>query len=269
MKLDRTFITKENEQTSRELIASYLESKGYTQRESKPCLVYERGSGLGSLLSPFTKHWKVTATVQIKPNADQTTNIVATFNINTTGQIVIKKERDFWKKELDGLVASAHGFNADITPTAKLEEKLRLEKRSSEGANWFFWIAGLSLVNSIILVTGGRWNFLIGLGITQLIDGVSIGIAKELGPDAGIVIRIIAFAINVVVAGVFVLFGILAKRYKWGFIVGMIVYALDGLIFLMVPDLLSIGFHLLALYGLYSGLKAFGQLKQDNSVLAA
>ncbi len=269
MKLDRAFTTKESEQASRELIARYLEGKGYKQRESKPCLVYGRGSGLGSLVSFSTKRWKVTATVQTAPSADQITNVIGTFDINTTGQMVTKKERDFWEKELDGLIASVNGFNTDITPIAKIEEKLKLERRFNEGANWFFWIAGLSLINSIILFVGGKWNFLIGLGIPQVIYGISLGIAKEVGPDTGIVILIIVFAVDVIIAGVFVLFGILAKHYKWGFIVGMIVYALDGLIFLIVPDFLSIGFHLFVLYGLYNGLKAFGQIKQSDSALAA
>ena len=40
----------------------------------------------------------------------------------------------------------------------------------------------------------------------------------------------------------------------------MVLYALDGLIFLWVQDYLSIGFHLFALYGLYRGVKALGQL---------
>jgi hypothetical protein len=43
-----------------------------------------------------------------------------------------------------------------------------LEGRMLGGANWFFWIAALSLVNSIISLYGGGWGFSIGLGFTQL-----------------------------------------------------------------------------------------------------
>jgi hypothetical protein len=142
-----------------------------------------------------------------------------------------------------------------------IEEKLKLENRFKNGAGWFFWIAGLSLVNSIILMVGGHWNFLIGLGITQVIDGIATGIASEAGAEAATIIKILAFIADIVVAGVFVIFGVLAmKRYKLSFIIGMILYALDGLIFLMVPDFLSIGFHLFALFGLYSGLQAHNKL---------
>ena len=31
------------------------------------------------------------------------------------------------------------------------------------GANWFYWIAGLSLINSAIFVFGGNVNFIAGL----------------------------------------------------------------------------------------------------------
>ena len=40
------------------------------------------------------------------------------------------------------------------------------------GANWFYWIAGLSVVNSLIFAFGGHTSFIAGLGLTQLIDGI-------------------------------------------------------------------------------------------------
>lgn len=269
MKLDRTFTTRESIQASLERIARHLENQGYKQRVSAPGLVYERGSGLSTLFAFSAKQWKVLATVQANPGPDQVTNVVATFDISTMGQLVLRRERAYWEKELDGLVASAGGFNADITATAKIEEKLGQEKRLNEGSKWFFWIAGLSIINSIIWFAGGRLNFLIGLGITQLIDGFSIGIAQGSAPDTALVVRLVAFVLDLIIAGIFVLFGIFAKRSQWAFIIGMIIYFLDGLIFLLVPDFLSIGFHLIALFGLYSGLKAFNKIRQSKSILAA
>lgn len=155
------------------------------------------------------------------------------------------------------------GINGNQYQVKAIEEKLKLENRLKNGASWFFWIAGLSLVNSVILMVGGQWNFLIGLGITQVIDGIASGIAAEAGADAANIIKMLAFAADIVVAGVFIVFGVLAmKHYKLSFIIGMILYALDGLIFLIVPDLLSIGFHLFALFGLYSGLQAYNKLME-------
>ena len=40
------------------------------------------------------------------------------------------------------------------------------------GARWFWWIAGLSLVNSVILHSGGGTSFVIGLGFTQIVDAL-------------------------------------------------------------------------------------------------
>lgn len=136
-------------------------------------------------------------------------------------------------------------------------EKLKIEKQFQSGADWFFWIAGLSLINSVILLAGSEWGFIIGLGITRIIDIIGLSIAEEVG-IAG---KIIALIFDIIAAGVFVLFGVFArKRYKWAFITGMILYALDGLIFLLVQDLLSIGFHVFALFCIFSGFKALGKL---------
>ena len=44
-----------------------------------------------------------------------------------------------------------------------IEEKLRLENQFKSGAGWFFIIAGLSIVNSIIILSGGSWSFIVGL----------------------------------------------------------------------------------------------------------
>ena len=45
----------------------------------------------------------------------------------------------------------------------------------------------------------------------------------------------------------------------------MVLYAIDGLIFLLVQDWLSIGFHLFALWGLYGGMKTINKLNELES----
>ncbi len=132
------------------------------------------------------------------------------------------------------------------------------------GANWFFWIAALSMINSIVLLMNGQWNFLAGLGITQLIDGIAIVLAK----DAGNTAAALALFLDIIVAGLFVLAGMLARKgMTVAFIAGMIIYALDGLIFLYVQAWISIAFHLYVLYSLYRGLSAnnkFNKLQAET-----
>lgn len=130
---------------------------------------------------------------------------------------------------------------------------LRLENQFRSGANWFFSIAALSLVNSIGALAGSKWGFIIGLGLTQAIDGMASSVQGEGAGGA----RIVAFGLDVLVAGVIILFGVFARRRsRAAFVSGMVVYGLDGLIFLLVRDFLGIAFHVFALYCIYVGYKA-------------
>src|SRR5580658_5715611 len=108
-------------------------------------------------------------------------------------------------------------------------------------ARWFYWIAGLSLINSAVVIFGGSFHFVVGLGVTSVVDVL----AKQAG-SAGVILDL---TINGFVAALFCLFGSFAgKAQKWAFLVGMVLYALDGLLLLMGGDILSVGFHAYALY---------------------
>jgi hypothetical protein len=122
------------------------------------------------------------------------------------------------------------------------------------GASWFYWIAGLSLINSIAAASGSSWRFIIGLGITQIID--------EFGSTIGGGGKAIALVLDLLAMGIFVVLGIFAhKAHLWAFIVGMLLFALDGAIFLLGPDWLGIGFHALVLFFLFRGLQACRELR--------
>ena len=117
------------------------------------------------------------------------------------------------------------------------------------GASWFYWIAALSLVNSIAAFSGSNWRFIIGLGITQLFDAIGANI--ESGG------KLVALVLDVLAAGVFVGFGWFAQKgHLWAFLVGMIVFALDGVVFLLAQDWLGVGFHVFILYFLFRGFNA-------------
>ena len=43
--------------------------------------------------------------------------------------------------------------------------------------------------------------------------------------------KIVAFIFDVIAAGIFILFGVFSrKRYRWAFVVGMILYAIDDVL---------------------------------------
>jgi hypothetical protein len=153
---------------------------------------------------------------------------------------------------------SANGANPLQVNAA--QKKLLLEKQMKSGANNFFWIAGLSLINTVIYTMGGSVTFVMGLGITQIIDSL----ARRLGVDGGsnsMVIRFLGLGIDLAIAGMFMLFGVLSrKRNRKVLVFGAILYIMDALIFLYVQDWYALLFHGLMLFGLWNGYRAMGGL---------
>jgi hypothetical protein len=147
------------------------------------------------------------------------------------------------------------------TETVDLAERVKIEKQMKNGANWFFWIAGLSLINTIIFLFDGSVYFVVGLGITQVVDGLMYYAGEDFGPGIAPFVQVVGLAINIVIMGIFVFFGFQARKArKWAFITGLIFYGLDVLLLIWAGDLFSILFHALALFGLFQGLRAAGKL---------
>ena len=120
-------------------------------------------------------------------------------------------------------------------------------------ATWFYLVAGLSLINSIVAFTGGNWRFLFGLGVTQVFDGIGMGFASS-----G---KIIALVLDLMAAGVLVLFGVFGgKGQTWAFLVGMVLLALDGGIQVISQDWIGAAFHAYVLFRLFQGFQACRQL---------
>lgn len=145
---------------------------------------------------------------------------------------------------------------ADVSP--------EVTDRFRNGANWFFWIACLTVINSVLTLSGNDWQFIIGLGVTQVIDGIAIAIAK----DAGMVITLVACGLDIVIVGFVVGIGVLARKgIGWAFILGMILYAIDGLIFVLVQDWLGVGLHVFVLFCIWAGLKALWETQQSDAAV--
>jgi hypothetical protein len=132
-----------------------------------------------------------------------------------------------------------------------------LERRMVSGADWFFWIAGLSVANLITAQVG--FVFLFGtLGSVEWISRL----AWQSGANGGA----ITLAAQIAIAGLLCLFGIFGRRGQcWSFFAGMAVYALDGVLLALsdsssISGWLNIGFHIFALLGIFAGLKACNQL---------
>ncbi len=175
---------------------------------------------------------------------------------------VMRNDMDYWsaagnfselKVALPVGAPSAIAAAAVAIPTTVRSDPAT-EAQLKSGASWFYWIAGLSLINSLIALGGFNWGFILGLGITQVFDAIASEF-QSLG-------KVVALGLDLLVIGLFVMFGIFAnKGHSWAFIVGMILYALDSLIALLGQDWLALGFHGFALFCLFRGFSACRELK--------
>jgi hypothetical protein len=137
----------------------------------------------------------------------------------------------------------------------------RLKQRANSGARWFYWIAGLSLITSLISLTGSGWGFLLSLGATQ--------VASAIGASAGDVAKVLAVIFVLLATGLFAGFGVLAmKRYVWVFVLGIVLYALDGLILVLIQNWIGLIFHGLVVYWLIMGCNACRQFNALQSEIA-
>src|SRR3970282_729281 len=85
----------------------------------------------------------------------------------------------------------------EVPPAASLEQKLQeqiaakiaVEQRLKGSVAWFYWIAALSLITSITVMGDGKVHFIIGLGVTTVVDAVAKQ-ADGIGLAAGMVINV-------------------------------------------------------------------------------
>jgi hypothetical protein len=134
-----------------------------------------------------------------------------------------------------------------------------LKQHLANGANWFYWIAGLSLINLLIAIAGGKIHFIVGSSFVEVCSGV----AEAAGP----ILKSLAFIFSFLILGFYLFLGRYANRAaKWAFIIGMVIYGIDGLVYLLVEDFLPAAFHGYVLYKLYTGMAVIPEylaLQQD------
>jgi hypothetical protein len=129
------------------------------------------------------------------------------------------------------------------------------------GANWFYWVAILSVLNSFIVWYLTIPNLPFALGVTQWADGTSGHMNSEgwFPP-----LRIAGLLLNVLIAGVFAIFGYLAKRGSdLAFVVGMFLYICDGMLLIGLRDVFGSLFHLIPLFFIFKGLLASRHLREN------
>lgn len=144
--------------------------------------------------------------------------------------------------------------SASTQPAAQ-DPRVPVTLRVRRGAGWFLTIAVLSGINSVLQIVDAKIRFIFGLGITQVVDALGKGAGQN------------GMFITIAVDGVFLLMLILC--WKWArtgsqgaFVVGMIAYALDGVLLLFFSLWLDAAVHAYALYMMWQGFAAARELAQ-------
>jgi hypothetical protein len=124
-------------------------------------------------------------------------------------------------------------------------------------ARWFWWIAGLSVVNTVLIHSGSDTSFVVGLGFTLFADVLFKSV------------KAVAFCIDAVAILIFFLMGRYALRGQlWAFVVGGLVYAGDALIYLYFRDFMPLAFHAFALFQIGRGAFTLRTCLRDAETLS-
>ena len=124
------------------------------------------------------------------------------------------------------------------------------------GADWFFWIAILSLINSLIVFYYQTPNSPLALGITRWLDGTTSGFNASMTTGG--------LLTNLLVALVLAVFGLLSRRGNdIAFVVGIFLYVIDAMLVIGLKDFFGFGVHLIALFFLVKGLLASRHVREN------
>lgn len=151
---------------------------------------------------------------------------------------------------------AAQGFGtAPVLSDEERQAQIQiLEQRLDASAKWFYWIAALSVINAGLIIGGAGIRFIIGMGVTD--------VAAAIGGGSGSAGIMAAIVVTAFAAGLCALFGYLGlKKRAWVFWVGMLLYAIDGAILVLIQDYLSAAFHAYVLFNLFQGAKALREMK--------
>ena len=131
------------------------------------------------------------------------------------------------------------------------KKRAELELSARNGSNYFFWIAFFSIFNQIMDTLSAQRRFVFGLGAPQYLE------RSLAGPNPAMI-----WGIIIVLAGIFVLFGILARRGNIPvYTIGILFYLVDMALSILAGDLVGAVVHVVFTVLLAMGLIATRKLK--------
>lgn len=146
---------------------------------------------------------------------------------------------------------------------SKKYENVKQDKLIAGGASWFLWIGILSLLNIVLLIAQQNIQFIMGLGINYVILGVVEGVKRSIGINLYLLGYVLTFLVST-------FFWFIWKKSKSEnktvYLVGLILYGLDSLIFIFTKEWFSFGFHVFAFLMLANGYNALIAKKRETHI---
>jgi len=145
------------------------------------------------------------------------------------------------------------GVQTPQNQNRELQKRAQLEQNARNGSNYFFWIAFFSIFNQVMDKLSATRRFVFGLGTPQYIDRLLEGSNPSL-----------IWGIIIVLAIIFVLFGIFARRRNIPiYIVGIIFYLADMVLSILAADIIGTVVHVVFTVLLVMGLIATSKLNDQ------
>ena len=160
-------------------------------------------------------------------------------------------------------VANPVANPAPTQPTQATQvDRAALRQKVSRAASWFYAIAAFSLLTMGAQIINSKWNFALGLGFSQLLGSEAHQLYESGAPGAAIFAMYLGCVGSIAFIAACGWFA--RKPSVFVFMVGMVVYALDMLIFLIAMDVVGVVIHVVALLFLRRGVPAARVLREGR-----
>jgi hypothetical protein len=145
--------------------------------------------------------------------------------------------------------------------TDKVAKEAKVDSGVRNGANWLFAIGTLSIVNTLLTGFGFKFNFIVGLGITGLIDAIFYELNRSI-----FLLFFLNLFLNILISSVFFILAVYGKKAQaWAFIAALIFYGVDTLLISFAEIWFAVIFHIFGMVGIFLGYRSLRALEYSNA----
>ena len=154
-------------------------------------------------------------------------------------------------------------MSSDSDLSAKSVEETELEEGAKTYSAWFALITVATFMTSFSIMIGTKFTLWAGLFIPLLLAVAATEVPE--GRDIERIAKVRAFAITstVILGSVPLAFAFFARRgHSWPFVLGVLLYGIDALLYLITFQLASVAVHLLGIFLMARGAICCHKLKK-------